>query len=77
MLFFLMGAVVSPLLAQQKAKQSNAVYLDEYRKGLWAPAAQDTAAFVVERKQQIEKVLKQPLPVQLLIDSNDQVMLAQ
>ena len=67
--------------AQQKKaipKKQAAVYLNEYRAGLMSSTKADTNWFVVERKKEIEQILKDSLPVKWYKEKGgEQAMLAQ
>lgn len=67
--------------AQQKKavpKKPAAVFLNEYRAGLMSSPKVDTNWFIVERKKEIEQILKDSLPVKWFKEKGgEQVLLAQ
>lgn len=61
-----------------KKVSSNSVYLREYRQSSFATSKQDTSAFFIERKKQIDSILKQAIPVKYYTDKTDEkTLLAQ
>lgn len=67
--------------AQQKkttSKKPAAVFLNEYRAGLMSSPKEDTNWFIVERKKEIEQILKDSLPVKWFKENGgEKVLLAQ
>ncbi|MDO9155465.1 MAG: hypothetical protein Q7U17_01245, partial [Sediminibacterium sp.] len=68
-------------IAQQKkaaSKKPVSVFLNEYRAGLMSTPKADTNWFIVERKKEIEQILKDILPVKWYKEKGgEQAILAQ
>jgi hypothetical protein len=83
-IIFLFLLSSNTLFSQQKSttkkvvKPNDAVYLSQYKETVFNPKKTDTAAFFVERKKQIDSILKDPIPVKYYPDKTDErTMLAQ
>ncbi len=68
---------------QQKAppkstKPNDAIYLSEFKESLFSTKKIDTAGFIVQRRKQIDSILKDDIPVKYYSDKTDErTMLAQ
>ncbi len=70
--------------AQQKkappksTKPNDAIYLSEFKESLFSTKKIDTAGFIVQRRKQIDSILKDDIPVKYYSDKTDErTMLAQ
>lgn len=84
LLFVLFTATICSNLAAQKKttvpkkKANNSVYLSEYKPGILEPVRQDSAVYILERKKQVDSILKEKIPVKFYTDRDDEkTMLAQ
>ena len=75
-LAFLLHSVA--LFSQQKkptkniVKPNDAVYLSEFKETIFSTKKSDTAAFLLERKKQIDSIINNPLPVKFYTDKTDE-----
>lgn len=60
------------LFSQKKQSNTNAIYLNDYRKGLLKNISPDTASYVVARKKTVDSVLNTSIPVKLLLERADE-----
>src|SRR3989339_108377 len=78
MLLSMFQIIASAQQKKAKPKKPAAVYLNEYRAGLMSSPKVDTNWFIVERKKEIEQILKDSLPVKWCKEKGgEQAILAQ